>query len=328
MNNKLPNLVICTIGGKKLGFGHISRMIPIYDAFKAHSRTSKFLIHGDNEVFSILDQRNVELVNWMKLDTFNFNNNDIIIIDTLIPPIAIIEKLNNKGNRVYFVSDEITTKFWHYNVINWRVGAQDLKANNGLYGEKFVPLRKELFDAKRKKSPNSPAANTRLFISMGASDTLNLIAKTVEIIKNNFFSDYKLILVVRKFHKDFQNIVKMKDECVEILIDPSAKELFEALIKCDLAIASGGHSIFEFAYLGIPVIHVRLSDNQEPAKCWDETGFTFPIGLYQKRSYEKKIIQGLIYFTPKKLQEASKIGQKLIDGYGAERIFLNLSNLK
>ena len=253
MNNKLPNLVICTIGGKKFGFGHISRMIPIYDVFIAHSRTAKFLIHGDNEVFSILDQRNVELVNWMELDTFNFNNNDIIIIDTLTPPIAIIEKLNNKGNRVYYVSDEIATKFWHFNVINWRVGAQDLKVNNGLYGEKFVPLRKELFDAKRKKSPNSPAANTRVFISMGASDTLNLIAKTVEIIKNNFFSHYKLILVVRKFHKDFQNIVK---------------------------------------------------------------------------SYEKKIIQGMIYFTPKKLKEASEIGQKLIDGYGAERIFLNLSNLK
>ena len=109
------------------------------------------------------------------------------------------------------------------------------------------------------------------------------------------------------------------DERLEILVDVSAAGLFAAMKDCTLAVASGGHSIYEFALMGIPVIHVRTAENQEPATCWDHTGFTYPVGLYEAGSYSEKVKAGLEYFNEGRRQKASRVGRSLIDGKGGQR---------
>ena len=314
-------LKILTIGGSKTGFGHIARMIPVYDAFQQLGTSAKFYIQGDKQALSIFEDRNAEFLNWMDGDSIEIVKGDIVLVDTLIPPVEIIERLTHTTKHVYFISDDLHTPKWPFQVINWRIGAAEFQAKNGIYGEEFVPLRIEVLAASGLKNQVEPLK--KVVISMGAGDVLNLIPKTVDILKNSGLK-VQILVVIRSFHPEYPRLLGMQSSELEILADASAKELFQAVAKCDFAIASGGHSIYEFAYLGIPVIHVRVAENQEPAKCWDNTGFTYPIGMYQETDYRNKVMEGLHYYTYEKLQEASIIGMELIDGQGAQRLCQNL----
>lgn len=321
--HELTNLIICSIGGKEIGFGHISRMIPIYDAFEQIGIQSKFYIQGDDKVLDILESRNVKINNWILGDLVQIFENDIILIDTLDPPVELINKYLKITKNVYFISDQVDTNELPFQVINWRIGAADLGYSNGIYGEKFVPLRREVLVAENEiKHTNSLK---RIVISMGAGDVLNLIPKTVAILKNSVVNAH-ILVVIRSFHPDYSRLLEMQCNEIEILVDALPFELFNAISKCDFAIASGGHSIYEFAFLGIPVIHIRVAENQEPAKCWDNTGFTYPIGMYEESSYKQKIIEGCEYFREEQLLVASKKGKELIDGLGAQRLCHQLLN--
>lgn len=311
------------MGGRKTGFGHIARMIPIYDAFVEASQPAEFLIDGDDAVFGILEDRTAALVEWQDED-LPIQSKDIVLIDTLVPPLEYIDELQKKTKHVYFISDDGQTGDWPFKVINWRVGAADLTADNGLYGEKYVPLRKEarIAATKDKSQPLPP----KVLISMGGGDLLNLVPETIALLKE-FQPGTKVVAVIRSFHPQYKELMAEQDEALEILADVSATELFQAMKGCSLAVASGGHSIYEFALMGIPVIHVRIAENQEPAKCWDHTGFTYPLGLYEAESYREKVKKGLEFFSAEQRERSSKIGKSLIDGKGGQRTCNTLISL-
>ena len=314
---------ILTIGGRKTGFGHIARMIPIYDAFVEAGQPAELLIDGDDVVFGILEDRKATLVEWPNVN-LPVQPKDIVLIDTLVPPLEYINELQKKTKHVYFISDDAQTGDWPFKVINWRVGAANLTADNGLYGEIYVPLRKEaLVAAAKDKGHSSPP---KVLISMGGGDLLNLVPKTIALLKE-FQPETKIVAVIRSFHPQYKELMAEQDEGLEILADVSATELFQAMEDCTLAVASGGHSIYEFALMGIPVIHVRIAENQEPAKCWDDTGFTYPLGLYEAENYNEKVKKGLEFFNAEQREQSSKIGRSLIDGKGGQRACSTLINL-
>ncbi|MDB4513382.1 hypothetical protein N9092_03665 [Akkermansiaceae bacterium] len=311
------------MGGRTTGFGHIARMIPIYDAFVEAGQSAEFFIDGDAAVFGILEDRKAALKEWQHED-LSLQDDDIVLIDTLEAPRRDIGRIYKQTKHVYFISDHNKTGGWPFKVINWQVGSAGLKAENGLYGEKYVPLRKEaLYSAAKGKAHSS---EPKVLISMGGGDVLNLVPKTIALLKE-FRPEAKIVGVIRSFHPQYQDLMAQQDERLEILADVSAVDLFQAMEDCTLAVASGGHSIYEFALMGIPVIHVRIAENQDPAKCWDDTGFTFPVGLYEAESYPEKVKEGLEYFDKEQREEASSIGRSLIDGKGGQRICSTLIKL-
>ena len=97
--------------------------------------------------------------------------------------------------------------------------------------------------------------------------------------------------------------------------------MFSLISKSTVAIASGGHSIYEFAYLGIPTLHVLTAKNQKPAQSWDSSNFTYPIGWYEESIYTTKILNGLEHFLDfNNWKTARIVGMNLVDGGGASRV--------
>lgn len=313
------------MGGSQSGYGHLSRMIPLYDEFERRGAKVSFQIKGDQAVHGILEGREAELTDWLEEPSVEVASHDIIIIDVLTAPVEFIQRMTDATPYVYFISDAAETPEYPFKVINWRVFAENINASNGLYGAQYAPLRKELLNTKggsRKREL------LQVVLSMGAGDVLNLIPTTLDLFANHYKDHFKFKVVIRSFHKEYEQIVKTYGEQVEILSDLNAQDLFDQLTECDFAIASGGHSIYEFAYLGIPVIHVLVADNQEPAKCWDNTRFTHPIGIYNSSDYAKKVEEGIEFFlNDNNRRKASQRGKELIDGKGAFRIVNELTRL-
>lgn len=318
--NSLKSLKIFTMGGRQTGFGHLSRMIPMYDAWCDAEHEACFFIEGDYAALGILEGRKAIICNWQANDSFyTIMDSDCLLIDTLSAPREFISKVLKITRKVFFISDEISTPEYPFPVINWRVGAESLQAKNGLYGEKYVPLRKEVLRASQMIGERQTQVSD-VVIAMGAGDILNLIPRTLEIIDEVISQPLHIKIVIRRFHPHYEEIHNKYGGRIELLTDLQADDLFWVIAGSNLAIASGGHSIYEFACLGIPVIHVRVASNQEPAKCWDNSGFTFPIGLYDPETYAHKIKEGLAYFSEAKRTRASERGRELIDGLGAGRI--------
>jgi UDP-2,4-diacetamido-2,4,6-trideoxy-beta-L-altropyranose hydrolase len=314
---------IFTIGGKEAGFGHIARIIPIYDVFKKYNYEVKIYISGDDSVLKIAESRTVIFVDWESSGLEYVSKNDIIIIDTLSPPKSFIANLSKLTKNIFFISDGVATKEYPFKVLNWRVGAEELKGANGLYGEKYVPIRLEVLEAslypKNLKS-------REVVVSMGAGDVMNLIPRTLEILEKEYKKSFTIKVVIQRFHPEFKKLInKYKDQII-FLVDMEQSQLFHAIASCQFAVASGGHSIYEFAYLGVPVVHVLVADNQEAAKCWDTSGFTFPVGRYDPIHYQKLINEGVKFFLDKSnLTRAADRGRHLIDGRGAKRILKMLN---
>ena len=94
------------------------------------------------------------------------------------------------------------------------------------------------------------------------------------------------------------------------------------------AIASGGHSIYELARLGVPTIHFLVNKNQRVAEKWKETGFTYFVGWYDKKNFMQKISKALLKIQSiKKRKLMSKSGQNLIKTNGANLIVAKLAKL-
>lgn len=308
------------MGGRETGFGHVARMIPIYDAFERASISCCFFIKGDGGLEGILEGRKAVTTNWVEsFDPDGFGAEDIILIDTLEPPVEFIDRAEKRTQKVYFISDSIDTPNYPFRVINWRVGPVSGDKQNGLYGESYVPLRDAVTATKREAAKGD---KLQVVLSMGGSDVLNLIPFTLELFVMKFQMEIHFKAIIRSFHPEYDQLKRRYANQVEFLTDMPADQLFPAISDCDFAIASGGHSIYEFAYLGIPVIHVLVADNQEPAKCWDPTGFTIPVGKFDPVTYSRKTEAGIRHFlVPQNRQKASRRGKELIDGKGADRIF-------
>ena len=94
------------------------------------------------------------------------------------------------------------------------------------------------------------------------------------------------------------------------------------MLKSDIAIASGGQTLYELANVGLPAIAIILIDNQvEDTVGWAQKGFLYNAGWWNKKQLENNIINYL-----KKLMDYSmrksmgEIGQLFVDGKGANRI--------
>jgi len=316
-----------TIGGSISGFGHLARMLPLFDSFIENDINTTFIVEGDDVIYNILENRKTIQTDWLSnKETFYISHNtqDIVIVDTLEYPTTLFNRLRHTVRSMYFVCDSYLESKLPFgtHVLNWRVNAElnHIRNQKGLFGSDFVPLRQEIFAYKRDYDEVQYGKN--IFISMGSGDILNLIPKTLEILFNSEkYRDYKISAVIGKHHKQYKELINRYGLKVNFLINGSASELFSLISKSTVAIASGGHSIYEFAYLGIPTLHVLTANNQKPALSWDSSNFTYPIGWYDESIYSTKLLNGLEHFLDFNNWKTSRIaGMNLVDGGGASRV--------
>jgi spore coat polysaccharide biosynthesis predicted glycosyltransferase SpsG len=62
--NKKPNVYFFTIGGRVKGFGHVARLIPLYDELKSRQIPVKFIVDGDEAITVLLKDKNYTLSSW------------------------------------------------------------------------------------------------------------------------------------------------------------------------------------------------------------------------------------------------------------------------
>ena len=322
-------ILILTEGGKKSGLGHITRCVSICNEFILKGITPIFLVHGDDSVKSSLKGFEYHLINWVE----NLYETKILIQSSLI---VLIDSMQISRAEIINIAD-LNTNIIHiddekqYNILNngfildWTINRDDGfvldKRKIGvtyLVGSEFTPLRPEFYSSLKyvvRKTIKS------VLITFGGSDVKNLTPNVLKLLVNKF-PDIEKKVVIGSGCNSIESIYKIADENTRITFDAKASDMVQNMYESDLAIASGGQTLYELAMIGTPTISITLVRNAIDDNIgWNKVGFLKNIGWYS----DKNLIENLdkeinILQDYDQRKKMSKIGQVFMTGNGAKLI--------
>jgi len=295
---------ILTEGGKNIGFGHVTRCIALYQALEERGIESELIINSDDTVRDLLKYKNYRLLNWLKQKPKFFKsvkNARIIIIDSYLAGISIYKTLADTANLPIYIDDTKRLTYPRGIVVNGSIYAERLHYPKGeektyLLGIKYIPLRKVFWDAP-KKVINKNISN--ILITFGGMKNPVLASGLMRYLKNEF--NFKFTTVDNAKRTD-------------------AARMRDLMMRSDVCISGGGQTTYELARCGVPAIGVSFADNQLlNLRGWVKEGCLKFAGWHNDKNLFKKIKDALKILDYEKRVEMSLIGQKLVDGKGANR---------
>lgn len=322
-------VLILTEGGKKVGFGHIARCIPIYDVFIQKNHQIEFIIDGDSSIYGLINGITHRLIDWNadinKIDSL-IKESDLVILDSLEISNANYQKLISMSSVA--VIDDLQLRDYKNNeiVIDWFLFSENnkfYKNKNAILGTKYVPLRRAFWGVKNKFI-NEDVHD--IVISLGGTDYRNMAPKIIRMLKNEF-NNLKVHLFVAKGFNNLDEIKRVNHSNLILHLEPTDETMIDICQKSDIAIATGGHTIFELARLGLPTIHFLVVENQRRSENWKLTNFTEFVGWWNDQDIISDIAKSVRKLKKKDLRKKMSLsGKNLVDGNGASNLVNELVN--
>lgn len=318
-------VIFLTEGGRSMGFGHLTRCHALSQAFMDKNYTCSFIVHSDDTVVSVLQDVKCENVQWLNgiQNIKSCLHGAILVVDTF----TISEKMLNKLSeisKVVILDDFVRRDHNSRIVIDWTINAEKKfypiknPSSRYLLGNCFIALRQAFWN--RPTFVVKPSIKN-ILITFGGGDIKNQTPRVLNLLQKQYPSVMKTI-VIGKGCQNIHALEAMADDMTIIVVDANAEKMLSCMLNADIAIATGGQTLYELACVGVPTISVIVIDNQlDDISGWQEVGFTKHVGWCNDINLEHKILSCLHELEPVQIrQEISLIGQTLVDGQGARRI--------
>jgi len=317
---------IITEGSWHTGFGHITRCISLYQAFKKRGIIPKFIINGDDCIKDLLKDKNYQIFNWLEEKNKLFElvkNADIAIVDSYLAHISFYETLSNLVKIPVYIDDTEGLDYPRGIVVNGGICAEELDYPNKdgityLLGTKYTPLRKEFWEVPEKEIKGKVES---IMITFGGNDSKNMTPKILKLLKENYSNLKKNVIIGRAF-QNIDEIEKEADKNTNLTFYPNAEKMKEIILESDIAISAGGQTLYELARVGVPTIGICVAKNQlGNVKGWEKAGFLEYVGWYNRDDILEKIKDAVECLKDVKIRKSkSKIAKKIVDGKGNLRI--------
>ncbi len=327
-------ITIITEGSSKIGFGHITRCLSLYQAFEERGCSVKFIVNGDSTIGSILDDNiEYEIFNWLN-DTSklleSLHKTDIIIVDSYLANLDLYTKISESVAVSVYIDDNQRINYPKGMVVNGSINAEKLNYPHSddvkyLLGSQYIPLRRPFWDVPLKKI--NPSIQN-VMVTFGGDDLRNLTPQTLETLKRHF-SNLKKTVIIGKGFENISMIEKLKDEKTELIYYPDAQKMIDVMFQCDIAISAGGQTLYELARVGLPTIAIGVAHNQiHNLKNWNVAGFLELAGLWDDENLNHIIPEKIQQLQSKSLRtKMSQNGRKFVQGQGAKKIVKHSLNM-
>lgn len=299
MRNKIKVCFI-TEGNAEIGFGHISRCISLYQAFKEKNITAYFIVNGDSTIKQLLDVKKHYIFDWIKYNDKLFEKikkADIAIIDSYLADLSLYKQISQKVKVSVYIDDALRLDYPPGVVINSSITQNNFKNLNKqdviyLVGSEYFMLKKGFWSISTKKVNENL---NFIMITFGGSDDTNFTPRILKKIKETF-PNLKLNVIIGKGFQNISDIESFIDKNCKLIYYPTADEMKKVMIKSDIAITAGGQTMHELASVGVPSVIVATAENQIiNAKPYSELGINFYAGWWE----DKKIFDNIINFVIK-----------------------------
>ncbi|MBL0709294.1 MAG: glycosyl transferase [Sulfurimonas sp.] len=323
MKNRVLSVV--TEGGRMFGFGHITRCLSISTIFERYNFDINFILNGDSSVSSILDKTKHTVFDWSKEQNKLLNillESSFILIDSMQITDQEILNIEALGKEVIFIDDEKRRNILNRGfVVDWTVLSEDkhfiVKKEDVRYllGSRYTPLRKEFTLAKKNSIKKDLKS---IMLTLGGSDVRDLSPIILKSLVDSF-PDIKKSIVIGLGFTNIKEIESHKDKNTELIFNASTSTMIELMQKSDLAIASGGQTLYELARIGTPTIAILLVENaKDDTLGWNEVGTLINIGWYDDEKLLDKLSKTIFSLQDKNIRQSMQDKAKpYIDANGA-----------
>jgi spore coat polysaccharide biosynthesis predicted glycosyltransferase SpsG len=199
-----------------------------------------------------------------------------------------------------------------------------------LLGTKFALLRRE-FLKYRGWQRQFPEVARKVLVTLGGADPDNVTGKVIEALVP---LDLEVKVVVGGSNPHLPKLqqaverLKTQPAKIELVVNPA--DMPGLMTWADLAIAAGGSTAWELAFMGLPSLFVILAENQVAITTELESaglGVCLGKGIDLGKDSHAETIS-FHASNPNFLHAVSDLGRKLVDGLGAQRMVSQIQILR
>lgn len=319
-------VLIITEGSISVGFGHITRCTSLYQAFEEMGITPEFIVNGDETVEALLAGKKHRVFNWIKEEERLINlleGANMVIIDSYLAGLGLYGKISEIAKTAIYIDDNKRVDYPKGIVLNGTIYAEEIGypekvETTYLLGVKYIPLRKEFWDAPERKINEVISS---VMVTFGGDDYVDMTPRILKLLNSNYPGLIKKVIIGKAF-TNAEDIRKLADDQTELIYYPDAAGMKKVMLESDVAISAGGQTLYELARTGTPTVAVAVDDNQlSNLKGWQRAGFVEFAGLWEDDGLGDSILGGLKSLEGIKTRtERSRVGQHFVDGRGSRRI--------
>lgn len=239
------------------------------------------------------------------------------------------QRLKAAGLRVLLIDDEGDSG--HYSadlVLNQNISArEDLYADREpctglLLGTRHALLQRH-FLAYRDWQRTIPDRAAHLLVTLGGADADNVTLKVLRALGELAASELVVTVVVGGGNPHAQALRRqIADFPIPVTLRFDVSDMPDLMASADMAIAAGGITAWELAFMGLPSLSVVLAENQKAnVEGLARAGVTEDLGEHETLSTSAIVerLSGLLA-SPQGRRAMSERGRELVDGHGARRV--------
>ena len=332
-NSKILIITKCT---DKIGTGHLMRSLQLQMSLLKEKFNCEIWTNKNIEIKKILNSVNyktkIKCLKKIPLKIQDYKNFKLVVIDIAWNDpwlnenrksiTKLIEKMEVSNIRVVNIGKPKLETSLFRSFIDIYPDGSNIKVS-GNVSPRFISLRKQFHLAKPK---NNKLFKGTIFLTMGGTDPLNLLQKTLEQIVDCRFVNHVIILIGNNLNIDTHLIsdflTKHKKKST-FLKNVSAKKIITFMQQSDLAVTAFGTTAFESMTLRLPVIavtHYKHQDNS--AKWFSDLKSIEYVGCAEKgiKWSNLKYKLNYLYQNQKIARNMAVRANSFIDGKGNKRI--------
>ena len=195
-----------------------------------------------------------------------------------------------------------------------------------LLGTEYALLRRE-FRHWRGPPRSFPAVPRRVLITLGAADPSNVTTGVVACLAPVLAPGTEAMVIVGGSNPHAEAVAAQAGRLPACrVIRDAGEDLPGQMAAADLAVCGGGSTMWELAFMGVPFISVIIADNQRAAaRAMAVDGYPTVDGEMVGRDLPPLL--AALAADAGRRRELSRIGQRLVDGKGVERVSAALRDL-
>ena len=194
-----------------------------------------------------------------------------------------------------------------------------------LLGLSFVALRAEFL--RVEPTPKLPPVCQDILLAMGGTDPMNLLAPlTRELLAE---LDVTVHVVISSRHRDATSLGRIAGAQPRLVLHVDETDLASTMSMADLALTSGGTTVWELAYMGVPSLvgsvsplEERLVEGLDRIELFRILGSLGDTAAHGAVAAVGEACQDLEW-----RQKSSKQAMQLVDGRGTERVVTRILEL-
>lgn len=255
-------ILIRVEGYKEIGLGHIYRMLLLANRLIDHELL--FVLHDGAD----MGIRLIAAYNY-RLKTFRDSDGLAAILREYSPDIVINDILDTsaeyiltlKEQRVFVVNfEDLGTGAQYADIVINALYSEKYPSHNHYWGKDYYCLRDEFYLTKPKEI--APMVRN-ILISFGGTDSNDYTRRVFRILKRLSLENLKIVVIAGLGYGYMELLQEEAREVAqEVQILQDIHYISKYMSEADVAVTSGGRTVYELASLGVPTIVLAQNERE------------------------------------------------------------------